>query len=100
MKVLLRREPTEEETAILCDRLPEFCRLQGPQQAELTDELGFLFFESELAIHLSQCVGEPAKNGPNPLLLRRCVRLSYLNGRPRLVTIPDAEICLAASTSG
>lgn len=37
------REPTEEEIATLCDRLPEFCRLEGQKQAELANKLGFLF---------------------------------------------------------
>ena len=37
------REPTEEEIAVLCDRLPEFCRQEGQKEAELANKLGFLF---------------------------------------------------------
>lgn len=43
LEVLFRREPTDAEVAVLCDRLPEFCRLEGQKQAELAGELGFLF---------------------------------------------------------
>lgn len=42
LEVILSREPTEEEIAALCDRLPEFCRLQGRQQARLINDMGFL----------------------------------------------------------
>jgi hypothetical protein len=37
------REPSEEEIEVLCERLPEFCRLAGQQRAELVDGMGFLF---------------------------------------------------------
>ncbi|MGB8065889.1 MAG: hypothetical protein WCF26_28660 [Candidatus Sulfotelmatobacter sp.] len=43
LEVLFRREPTEEEISVLCDRLPEFCNLEGQKQADLAGELGFLF---------------------------------------------------------
>jgi hypothetical protein len=43
LDILFRREPTENEIAVLCDRLPEFCQLPGQQRAELVDGMGFLF---------------------------------------------------------
>jgi len=41
--VLFIREPTDDEISLLCERLPEFCRLPGEQHAVLVDEMGFLF---------------------------------------------------------
>jgi hypothetical protein len=52
LEVVLKREPTEEELTLLCDRLPEFCDLQGQQQAELTGGLGFLFLNQVPIGHL------------------------------------------------
>jgi hypothetical protein len=43
LEVLFRREPTDDEILLLCDRLPDFCRLPGQQRAELVDGMGFLF---------------------------------------------------------
>ena len=43
LEVLFRREPTDDEVSLLCERLPEFCKLPGEQQAALVDEMGFLF---------------------------------------------------------
>ncbi len=37
------REPTEDEIKILCERLPDFCRLPGQQRAALVDGMGFMF---------------------------------------------------------
>lgn len=43
LEALFRREPTEEEIGVLCDRLPDFCKLEVQKQVELAGELGFLF---------------------------------------------------------
>ena len=43
LELQFRREPTDEEIELLCDRLPEFCRLPGRQSAELIDGVGFMF---------------------------------------------------------
>lgn len=44
LHILFRREPTDSEIEILCDRLPEFCRLPGQPSAQLVPAgLGFLF---------------------------------------------------------
>jgi hypothetical protein len=43
LEIVFNREPTEDEIQLLCDRLPEFCALEGPQQAKLVDDMGFLF---------------------------------------------------------
>jgi hypothetical protein len=42
LDVLFRREPTQSETENLCRHVPEFCRLEGQQQADLTEGLGTL----------------------------------------------------------
>jgi hypothetical protein len=52
LEVLLSREPTKEELTALCDHLPEFCELEGQQQASLADELGFLFLNQIPLGHL------------------------------------------------
>jgi hypothetical protein len=43
LEIQFRREPTNEEVEILSERLPEFCRLGGQQNAELANGLGYLF---------------------------------------------------------
>jgi hypothetical protein len=43
LEIQFRREPTDKEVEVLCDRLPEFCRLPGRHSAELVDGMGFLF---------------------------------------------------------
>jgi hypothetical protein len=43
LDILFRREPTDNEVEVLRNRLPEFCQLQGQQQATLVGGLGFLF---------------------------------------------------------
>jgi len=52
LEVILRREPTFDEIALLCDHLPEFCRLTGPQRASLKDEVGFLLLNHAPVGHL------------------------------------------------
>ncbi len=42
LDVLFRREPTQGETENLCRHVPEFCKLEGQQQADLTEGLGTL----------------------------------------------------------
>jgi hypothetical protein len=37
LEIVFNREPTEAEIDLLCDRLPEFCALKGPQRAKLVD---------------------------------------------------------------
>ena len=37
------REPSEDEIKILCERLPDFCRLPGQQRATLVDGMGLMF---------------------------------------------------------
>jgi len=66
LEVLFRREPTEEEIAVLCDRLPEFCRLGEQKQAELAGELGFLFLNQ---LPLGQLVNRQIPQlGDTPLI--------------------------------
>jgi len=43
LEIQFRREPTEKEVELLCERLPEFCRLPGRHSAELIDGMGFMF---------------------------------------------------------
>lgn len=43
LEIVFCREPTEAEVEILCSRLPEFCMQEGPKQAKLIDDMGFLF---------------------------------------------------------
>jgi len=45
LEVQFRREPTDDEISVLCDHLPNFCRLRGQQRAELVDGMGFLFLD-------------------------------------------------------
>jgi hypothetical protein len=52
LEVVFRREPAEEELTLLCQRLAEFCELQGQQQADLSDGLGFLFLNQIPIGHL------------------------------------------------
>lgn len=52
LEVAFKREPTKEELTLLCERLPEFCELQGQQQADLIDGLGFLFLNQIPIGHL------------------------------------------------
>ena len=42
LDVLFRREPTQEESENLCRHVPDFCRRQGQQRANLTQGLGTL----------------------------------------------------------
>src|SRR5207245_6707038 len=42
LDILFRREPTQAEIGNLCDNLPEFCKLDGQRQADLTADLGTL----------------------------------------------------------
>jgi len=37
------REPSEDEIKVLCEKLPEFCRLPGQQRARLVNGIGFMF---------------------------------------------------------
>lgn len=43
LEILFSREPTEEEIALLCDRLPEFVKLPGQQHAILANGMGHMF---------------------------------------------------------
>ncbi len=43
LEILFRREPSDDEVEVLCNRLPEFCQLTGQQRAELVDGMGYLF---------------------------------------------------------
>jgi hypothetical protein len=45
LEVQFRREPTDDEISLLCDRLPNFCCLRGQQRAELADGMGFIFLD-------------------------------------------------------
>lgn len=64
LDVLFRREPTENEIAVLCDRLPEFCQLSGPQRAELVDGMGFLFLNHVEIGKLGLCEVPELANTP------------------------------------
>lgn len=55
LEILFRREPTDDEIEILCNRLPEFCGLPGQQRAELVDGMGFLFLNYVPIGHLLLC---------------------------------------------
>lgn len=52
LEVVFGREPSQSEIAVLCDRLPEFCVLDGPQQATLVGDLGYLFLNQAPVGHL------------------------------------------------
>lgn len=40
LEIVFHREPTEPEIDLVCHQLPEFCKLDGQQQAELAGDLG------------------------------------------------------------
>lgn len=52
LEVIFNREPSDRELKALCEHLPEFCELQGAQQAHLVDGLGFLFLNQIPMGHL------------------------------------------------
>ncbi|MBZ5509316.1 MAG: hypothetical protein LAO78_27985 [Acidobacteriia bacterium] len=64
LEIVFNREPTEDEIQVLCNRLPEFCVLEGPQQAKLVDDIGFLFLNQSPVNQLIENVIPGKKNIP------------------------------------
>jgi hypothetical protein len=64
LDILFRREPNENEIALLRDRLPEFCQLPGQQRAELVDGMGFLFLNHVKVGRLGLCEVPELANTP------------------------------------
>lgn len=64
LEIVFSREPTDAEIDLLCDRLPEFCTMEGPQHAKLVDEMGNLFLNQSPVNQLIEHVIPGKENVP------------------------------------
>ena len=75
LEIFLTREPSDEDMESLFSRIPEFCKLDGPQEGELPDGLGIVALNP-----LAPGIAEPeGTSGPRLFLATSVVR----GGKPR-----------------